>query len=151
MPFITFPSDKIGDLMRVLQSGIRFYRDGINAVKCGSTREMFSRMLEEKQQACKELRPYVQPVKGSESTLSVEARKLYTGLISRVLVDREQAFIDQLASLERRILFTFDEALKEKQSQSCALLLRKIRTRMLQCHEELVALKTVKKMTRDRV
>lgn len=146
------PADKIADLIKVLQSGIRFYRVGINAARCESSKDMFSRMLAEKEQACAELRAYCDDVKDSESVLAVDARNLYTRLISRISANRDQMFIEQLAVMERRILQTFDEVLGNPLPQHCAQLLRKIRTRLLQCYDELLALKiNRKKLARDRI
>lgn len=109
-------------------------------------------MLAEKEQACAELRAYCDDVKDNESVLAVDARNLYTRLISRISANRDQMFIEQLAVMERRILQTFDEVLGNPLPQHCAQPLRKIRTRLLQCYDELLALKiNRKKLARDRI
>ena len=147
-----YPSDNISYLINVLQSGITFYSDGIKAVSCDSTRALFSRILREKQQACTDLMPYAnQQSDFTETSLLIEARKLYTHVVSKLSADSEQVFVDQLVVLESRVLKQFDDALNEKQSQSCAQLLRKIRTRMQQCYDELLSLKQARtQLLKDR-
>ena len=87
----------------------------------------------------------------TETSLLFEARKLYTHVVSMLSADSEQVFVDQLVALESRVLKQFDDALNEKQSQSCALLLRKIRTRMQQCYDELLSLKQARtRLLKDR-
>ncbi|GEM_PF-317786 len=142
---VAIPSEKLADLIKVLQSGIRFYKEGIKAVKCDDTREMFTRILTEKEQACAELRRHCSGVKDTGSNFIVDARNVYTRLISRVTSHSDQMFTEQLASMERRVLHYFDDVLKEQLPQHIAQLLRKIRTRLLQCYDELQLIRTARK------
>lgn len=139
----------ISDIIGVLNSGADFYKQGINAASCESIRAMFTRMLEEKQQAVIELSAHAEPdlaANRKRSDWLVDIECAYTGFTSQISGKQELPFINHLVALESQIVDHLDAVLDTEQSQECAQTVRKIRARMIQCKEEMLSLKQAKAM-----
>jgi len=133
--------EKVTDVIKVLNGGIEFYKDGMKKVTSGNIREMFNRMIDEKQQAVLALETFAeQGSKDSHSSWSVEVRSMYTKILSILTSDKNHAYVSQLEEIEDKVLEVIDEALDANQPTVCATELRRIRTRMQQCHDEMKSL-----------
>ena len=133
----------MSEVIKVLNGGIEFYQDNIDKVSSGSTKAMFNRTIEEKQQVVIELQSFAIEQQGepdNHSSIAIDIRNMYAKLVNSVGTDKENAYICQLEKVEEKVLEVFDEALSEEQPAECASELRRFRTRMQQCHDEIKSL-----------
>ncbi|QPG06732.1 DUF2383 domain-containing protein [Salinimonas marina] len=133
--------DKISDIIKVLNGGIEFYKDGIKKVAGHNIQAMFNRMLEEKQQAVLTLQAYLPEQKSAKvsgnTDWSIGVRNMYTKLLGALNPINDHNYVKQLESVEDKVLAKINDALEEKPPQQFACELRRIRSRMQQCREEL--------------
>ncbi|MBU3023228.1 DUF2383 domain-containing protein [Aestuariibacter sp. A3R04] len=137
----------ISDIIRILNSGAEFYREGIRVTCSEHVIAMYTRMLEEKQQAVVELLPHAKPdlaANQKQSDWLIDIERRYTSFTSQLSEQHDLSFITHLVKLESQIVDNLDAVLDTEQSQECAQTVRKIRARMIQCKEEMLSLKQAK-------
>lgn len=130
--------DKVSDIVKVLKGGIEFYKDGVQNVTSQSTQAMFKRMLEEKQEAVSALNPYLPEADGStDSDWALHLHDEY-GILRKCMDSSDnRKCLEQLKELENDVLHVVDVALEKELPQHYASELRRIRSRMQQCHDEI--------------
>ncbi|MCW8108257.1 PA2169 family four-helix-bundle protein [Alteromonas ponticola] len=136
---------KVSEIIKVLNGGIEFYQDGVEKVNEARITSLFTRMIEEKKEAVTALQPYAVAEQGRAETnhdVGVDIRNMYTTLVGSITSDKAHTYIKQLEEVEDKVLLSIDEALEEEQPSNCAAELRRIRTRMQQCHDEMKLLQT---------
>ncbi|MBD3584201.1 PA2169 family four-helix-bundle protein [Salinimonas sp. HHU 13199] len=135
--------EKVSDIVKVLNGGIEFYKNSIHKVTGQNIQAMFRRMIEEKQQAVTALKPYLPESAQRESNDAdwiVRLRSMYSRLREALESPSDQIYIEQLEEVEDRVLRVIDSALETDPPQHYACELRRIRTRMQQCHDEMRSL-----------
>lgn len=136
--------EKVSDIVKVLNGGIEFYKDGIHKVSGQSIQAMFKRMIEEKQQAVLALKPYLPESsaqrENNDADWIVRFRNMYARLRESLESTNDHVDIEQLEEVEDRVLRVIDSALETDPPQHYACELRRIRTRMQQCHDEMHSL-----------
>ena len=73
----------------------------------------------------------------SNTDWSISVRNMYTRLLGALNPINDHNYVKQLESVEDKVLAKIDDALEEKPPQQFACELRRIRSRMQQCREEL--------------
>ena len=135
--------EKVSDIVKVLIGGIEFYKYGISKVSGQHIQAMFQRMIDEKQQAVTALRPYMVEADQRDTNDAewiIKFQSTYKRL-EKTLDSHEDHFqIEQLEDVEARVLRVIDSALDTDPPQHYACELRRIRTRMQQCHDEMHSL-----------
>ncbi|MBT0586674.1 PA2169 family four-helix-bundle protein [Alteromonas oceanisediminis] len=135
--------EDVAEIIKVLNGGIEFYQDALTKIETPNVRSMFSRMIEEKQQAIASLQPFAIAEKGeveSGTSTAVDLRNMYTNVLGMFSSDKAHTYVDELEEVEDKVLEVMDKALEEDQPAACAAELRRIRARMQQCHDEMKAL-----------
>ncbi|MBM6552278.1 PA2169 family four-helix-bundle protein [Marinomonas ostreistagni] len=134
----------VADIVKVMNGGIDFYEKAKQEVESTRIQRMFNKMIEAKEQAVRELQPFVIEEKGSAETdnsFEVEAREKYTKLLDKVNSDStEHNYVDQLEEVEDKVLEELDNALQHTQPAGCEAALLKIKAQMRECHDEMKAL-----------
>lgn len=133
----------LSEMRNVLNDGFIFYQQGITRTSYDRVRAMCTRMVEEKRQAMVDLTPYISPATAKIETRLPWGKKIktdYQALQDALAQEKEAVLSKRLNDIENQILQRFDEILDAKVTNECAQVLRKIRTRMLQCHDELTLL-----------
>ncbi|WP_343034729.1 PA2169 family four-helix-bundle protein [Alteromonas ponticola] len=136
---------KISALIKVLNGGIEFYQEGVEKIKEANLKALFGQMIEEKQEAVASLQGFAVAEQGHTETqndFGVEIRSMYTKLLGNFTSDMAHTYIEQLEEVEDKVLQSIDDALEVKQPTRCATELRRIRTRMQQCHDQMKWFKT---------
>ncbi|MCW8090287.1 ferritin-like domain-containing protein [Alteromonas sp. ASW11-130] len=138
--------NRIFDIIKVLKSGIKFYQDSIAKLNDPKTKSFFNRMIVEKKEAVNALQPFVLTEQGVEETqgeIGIKVRNMYTKVLGALSSKKEQPYLEQLEEVEDKVLDSIDEALDVDQPPRCAAELRRIRTRMLQCFDEMKTLQSM--------
>lgn len=134
----------VSDIIQVLNSGIEFYNDAKEKVRDRHIAQFFDRMLDARRMVKERLQPFAVQEEGERedgSSFSVEARKVYTNVMSSMSSDKDHTYISQLEEVEDKTLEEIKAALKEEQPAQCeAALLQSLAT-MQECHDEMLALK----------
>ncbi|MBU2977177.1 DUF2383 domain-containing protein [Alteromonas sp. C1M14] len=131
------------EIINVLNDGLIFYQQGITRTRYDRVRAMCTRMVEEKRLAIRDLSPFQHRSDLAPNTRLAWGQKIkndYETLQNALATDKEAALSKRLNHIENRILQSFDDALDADVSNECAQALRKVRSRMLQCHDELMML-----------
>ncbi len=139
------PVGKITDIVKKLNSGASFYADAIPQLASENYQAMFTRMQEEKVRAINTLQPLSSLDKDSAKAGSngcIELRHLYTSILATLASDNDYTYMKQLIEVEESILHAIDEALDKAPPPDVASTLRLVRTRMQQCHDEMLSLRT---------
>ena len=136
--------EKVSDIINALNGGIAFYKDTKEKVAGQNLQAIFSRMLEEKQLAVLALQSYAGDFKPivveTQKDWTVEISNMYTQLLAHVNSANDNSYFAQLEDVEDEVLASIDIALEQDQPQEFACELRRIRSRMQQCREELHSL-----------
>ncbi|GAA6183384.1 MULTISPECIES: PA2169 family four-helix-bundle protein [Aliiglaciecola] len=135
--------NKVADVIEVLKAGADFYEESIDKATHESVKQVFARMMFEKKAAIEALQPFAIAEQGEKETgesIAVNVRNMYTKLVGFLSFDKEHTYISQLEEVEDKTLEVIDEALAEKQPDTCTLALREIRGTMQACHDEMKAL-----------
>ncbi len=133
-------SKAIINIIKVLNSGIDFYQDGLKDLNDTNIKVLFTRMIEEKKEAVATLLPFARGTEGDAEIphdTGVDIRNLYTHVVAGLSAKEEHKFINQLEEVEEEVLKRLDEALEIDQTCECAAELRRIRSRLQQCHDEM--------------
>ncbi|WP_412971274.1 PA2169 family four-helix-bundle protein [Glaciecola sp. MF2-115] len=136
-------ASNISDIVKVLQGGVEFYEEAVQKVDSPNIRSTFSKMIKEKTEAIEKLQPFIINKTGSreeESHWMVSTRQAYTKVLSAFTSDEEHTYVKQLEEVEDKVLEVLDEAMAEDQPASCTLVLREMRARAQQLHDEMKAL-----------
>ncbi|KXI27876.1 ferritin-like domain-containing protein [Paraglaciecola hydrolytica] len=110
--------EKVADIIKVLNGGIKFYEEALNKVDAQSIKVVFGRMIVQKRSAVAKLQPYAIAETGEvekDSSMAVDVRKTYTKLLSAVSSDSDHTYVSQLEEVEDKTLEVIREALEEEQ------------------------------------
>lgn len=131
----------IADIIKVMNSGIEFYHEAKDKVDNPEYSSFFNRMIDAKESSVFELQKFAVVEKGDLETGSdtmTEARKVYTKLVDKVSTERTAYhYVDQLEEVEDKVLDEINHALSKDQAPDCEVTLRRIYTRMKECHDEM--------------
>lgn len=114
--------EKVADIIKVLKGGINFYEDALDKVQGHGVKTTFGRMLRIKREAVEKLQPFAIAEQGeveNSTSFSVDARKMYTKILSAVSPDSDHTFVDQLEEVEDKTLEVIKDALEEDQPTAC--------------------------------
>ena len=109
--------EKVADIIKVLNGGIKFYEEALNKVDAQSIKVVFGRMIVQKRSAVAKLQPYAIAETGEvekDSSMAVDVRKTYTKLLSAVSSDSDHTYVSQLEEVEDKTLEVIREALEEQ-------------------------------------
>lgn len=137
------PVGEITDIVKKLNSGASFYADAISHVASENYQAMFTRMQEEKVRAINTLQPLSNLDKDNAKAGRngcIELRHLYTSILATIASDHDYTYMKQLIEVEESILHAIDKALDVGPPPEQASTLRLVRTRMQQCHDEMLSL-----------
>ena len=133
----------VSDIIKVLNSGIEFYRDAMEQVDREPIRGVFSDMVQTRINAVERLQPYAILEEGKRedgSSFAVQARKSYTSILGSIKSDTEHTYISQLEEVEDKTLEEIREALGKKQVDGCREALREVHDAMQRCHDRMKSL-----------
>ncbi|MCO4786734.1 PA2169 family four-helix-bundle protein [Marinomonas atlantica] len=135
----------ISDIIKVMNSGIEFYQEAKGKVDSAEYTGFFNRMIDAKQEAVADLQKFAVAETGdleNGSDTMTEARKAYTNLVDKVSsTSTETNYVDQLEEVEDKVLAEISTALDKDQAPDCEVTLRRVHTRMKECHDEMRMLK----------
>lgn len=147
MNSVPVSDNQVAEIVKVLNGGITFYQDSKRKVCSEHLQAMFNRMIEEKELAVIALRKYMTATQQADTVQytdwTIGIRKLYTELMESVNSANDCMYVKQLEQVENKVLDVIDTALDDSQPQAFACELRRIRTRMQQCHDEIRSLHQV--------
>ncbi|SBS34784.1 hypothetical protein MAQ5080_02973 [Marinomonas aquimarina] len=131
----------ISDIIKVMNSGVEFYHEAKGKVDRSEYTSFFNRMIDAKESAVLELQKFAVVEKGDFETGSdrmTEVRKVYTKLVNKISPESSaEHYVDQLEEVEDKVLAEIDRALEKDQAPECEVTLRRIYTRMKECHDEM--------------
>ncbi|MFC3033481.1 PA2169 family four-helix-bundle protein [Pseudoalteromonas fenneropenaei] len=136
----------VKSLIRVLNSGIDFYKKAEHKTSDKRFNQVFERMIGEKVRAIALLQPYVVADEGCAergSAVSVEIREAYTQLLDLFQSDNLHLYLSQLEELEDKVLEKIEAALEGNLPGQCKSALLQIKARMTLCHNEIRALEVI--------
>lgn len=114
--------EQVADIIKVLKGGIDFYEDARRKVQSHGIKTVFGRMVQSKRDAIEKLQPFAIAEQGEKETgtsFAVDARKMYTKLLSAISSDSDHTFVDQLEEVEDKTLEVIKDALEEDQPTAC--------------------------------
>lgn len=132
----------IDDIVKVLNSGVIFYRDAIKKVRSPHAKAVFTEMIKFRREALYKLQPLVVQQTGdieSSLSLAVSIRKKYTEIIGKI-TGEDHTYIAQLEEVEDKTLEVFREALKENDDPSVKQTLTALLKQAKAVHDEMKAL-----------
>ncbi|WMN59765.1 PA2169 family four-helix-bundle protein [Pseudoalteromonas xiamenensis] len=146
MTLSNYNFEAVKSLIRVLNSGIDFYKKAASETTDNRYNDVFSRMITEKVRAIALLQPFVVADEGSieeGNALAVEIRESYTHLIGMFKKDNIHLYLSQLEELEDKVLEKVNKALATTVPAPCEAALYQIKERMKLCHDEMRALDVI--------
>lgn len=135
--------EKVTDIIKVLKGGINFYEDARQKVQSHGVKTVFGRMVQSKREAIEKLQPFAiaeQGEKEDDTAFSVDARKMYTKLISVLSPDSDHTFVDQLEEVEDKTLEVIKDALEEDQPTACNKALLDVLADAQSAHDQMKSL-----------
>jgi uncharacterized protein (TIGR02284 family) len=135
--------EHISDIVKVLNSGVEFYSDAQDKVDNPAIASVFKMMASVRRSAIEQLQPYAAIEEGEReegSSLAVEIRKLYTGMLAAVTSDKDHTYISQLEEVEDKTLEELKTALDKDQPGACRMALLKVYNDIKECHDKMLAL-----------
>lgn len=137
---------RVADVIKVLQVGVEFYVDVIDAADDHDIKRVFIRMIKERELAIDELQTFAPTLQGEDEpggSLPVSVQRLYTHLLGKLCFDKEHTFITQLKKVENKTLLIIDWALLQHQPRASEQCLRRIRVAMQSCQDDMTVLKLI--------
>ena len=134
----------VSDIVQVLNSGIEFYTDAKSKVDSPNIARFFDRMIAARKSVKQQLQPFAVVEEGKPeqgSAFTVDARKVYTKVISAISSDKDHTYISHLEEVEDKTLEEIRAALDEKQPADCESALLAALSTMKACHDEMRNLK----------
>jgi len=141
----TQETQRVRELLRVLNDGVDFYRDAEAKVEDVHLKRTFERMATTREKLINRLQPYIVMQEGDSEhghTISGRMRELYTNLLAAMKSDRGQTYIDHLETLEDKTLEELRAAISDAENVEVVAALREFHPKLQQCHEEMRALKS---------
>lgn len=135
--------EKVSSIIKVLNGGIEFYTDALAKVDSQGVKSVFNTIIRDKQAAITKLQPFAVAEQGEyeeDNALAVDARNMYTRLISTFSSDSDHTFVSQLEEVEDKTLDVIRDALDEEQPADCRLVLNAVLADMKKCHDQMKAL-----------
>ena len=133
----------ISDVVKVFNGGIEFYKQSIDEVENPKVRQIFQKMIAEKDQAVTELQPFAIAEQGeveNDTSWAVKMREVYTSAAAKVSDNTTHTYVKQLEEVEDKVLDVLDDALEQDQPSQLMAVLNRIRARAQNMHDEMKAL-----------
>ncbi|GGW89943.1 DUF2383 domain-containing protein [Alteromonas halophila] len=128
-------------IARVLDGGVDFYQQGIDNISGDNVRAMFRRMVDEKQKAIAMMKPFIVSDNDDDDDWYAEFEKLYSSVAKKAAEMSDKDFISGLEEAETKVMALIESILNDIEHSSFASELRRMRTRMQQCKDEMASLK----------
>ena len=130
----------IAGIIKVMNSGIEFYQEAKSKIEQPEYTGFFNRMIDAKEEAVFELQKFAVAETGAVengSDTMTQARKAYSNLVDKISSSSTETYVSQLEEVEDKVLDEIDTALKKEQPADCEATLRRVYTRMKECHDEM--------------
>lgn len=135
--------EKVADIVKVLKGGIEFYQTAMEKVESHGAKTVFGRMISAKQESIEKLQPFAIAENGEMETgtsLSVDARKLFTIIAGELSGDSDHTYISQLEEVEDKTLAVIRDALEEKQPNAVNMVLMEVLASAQDTHNQMKSL-----------
>lgn len=133
-------TDDIKDLIQVLNSGVKFYRDAKQDVKDSTLITVFNDVIVSHEKCAQKLQPLVIAEDGKAETgssWSVGLRELYTKATANMRSDKDLGYISQLEEVEDKLLAKCNEAIESNHFTLHQDILRQVRSELSGCHNRI--------------
>lgn len=135
--------ERITDIVRVLNGGIKFYEQAMEKVESHGVKTVFGRMIAAKQSSVEELQPFAVAESGEyekDTDMAVDFRKAYTNVLSMLTSESDHTYVAQLEEVEDKTMGVIREALEVNQPEACKMALMNVLNTANETHSQMKSL-----------
>ncbi|GAA0854426.1 PA2169 family four-helix-bundle protein [Aliiglaciecola litoralis] len=135
--------EKVTDIIRVLNGGIKFYEEAMEKVDSHGAKTVFGRMVSAKRSSVEKLQPFAIAENGEfekDSDMAVDFRNAYTKVLSKLTSDNDHTYVEQLEEVEDKTRAVIHEALEIDQPKACKMALMNVLNTANETHSQMKSL-----------